>query len=83
MQLVPKLIYRTHRGLAVIAQDSVKGHYHAIFDGESLGRYETIQQAVSELSGGHTFWPSTGIDPSTLGIPDDVGDWDRVGKAAM
>lgn len=36
--------------------------------------YVSAEQAVSDLSGGHSDWP--GIDdPSRLGIPDELNEW--------
>lgn len=44
-------------------------------DHECLGRrYGNAQQALDDLCGGHCDWPGT-TDPSTLGLPDEVGDW--------
>lgn len=38
------------------------------------GRYALPQQAVDDLTGGHTDWPGN-TDPSTLELSDDLGDW--------
>lgn len=51
------------------------GHWHVIHDDENLGSYATAQLALDDLVGGHTYWPSSGVDPSTLGISDDFEDW--------
>jgi hypothetical protein len=45
---------------------------------ESLGSYSNPQQAADDLAGGHTFSISSGVDTATLGIPDDLGEWERV-----
>lgn len=55
-----------------------EGHYHPVFEDESLGSYVTPQQAAEDLAGGHTFSISSGIDTATLGIPEDVTEWERV-----
>lgn len=55
-----------------------KGHFHPVYDDESLGSYATAQQAVDDLAGGHTFSISNGVDTATLGIPDELGEWERV-----
>jgi hypothetical protein len=74
-----KLLYahKTRVGMFFIGQ-SPDGRFHPIFDDESLGSYVSPQQAVDDLSGGHTFSPSGGFDTSTLGIPEDVSEWVRV-----
>ena len=36
--------------------------------------YGNPQAALDDLVGGHTDWPGT-VDPSTLSLPDDIGDW--------
>lgn len=43
--------------------------------GEVLGtRYSTAQQALDDVCGGHCDWVGN-VDPSTLGLPEDIGDW--------
>lgn len=42
---------------------------------ESLGRYKTASMALDDLVGGHSHWPASGIDPSTVGLPEDLSDW--------
>lgn len=51
------------------------GRWHPMFEKESLGSYRSAQAALDDLVGGHTHWPSSGVDPSTLGLPDDITDW--------
>jgi len=69
--------YKTKVGTFFIGR-SPDGRFHPIFDDESLGSYISPQQAADDLSGGHTFSTSGGIDTSTLGIPEDIGEWERV-----
>jgi len=66
--------YKTSKGTFYI--DKKANRYRVIFNDEDLGSYATPQQAVDDVSGGHTFWPSSGIDPGELGISDDLGDWE-------
>jgi hypothetical protein len=54
------------------------GKWHAVFDGESVGAYATPQQAADDLAGGHTFSISGGHDTAVLGIPPDLGEWDKL-----
>lgn len=54
------------------------GYWRAMFQDEDLGSYATPQQAADDLAGGHTFDPSEGYDTSELGIPEDIGEWERL-----
>jgi len=47
-------------------------------DGESLGSYHHPNAAADDLSGGHTFTPSKGVDTAELGIPENIQEWKRV-----
>lgn len=67
---------RTRAGTFLIRQQ-IDGLWHVVHQGEDLGSYATAQHALDDLAGGHTFWPSSGIDPSTLGLPEELGDWNR------
>ena len=69
-------IYRTRAGVFSIVNRAER--WHVMFDNDSLGGYASPQQAAEDLAGGHTTWPSNGIDPSTLGIPADLGEWERL-----
>lgn len=69
-------IYRTRVGVFSIAL--MNGRWHAVFDNDSLGSYISPQQAADDLAGGHTFTPSNGIDTSTLGIPEDIREWEHI-----
>jgi hypothetical protein len=55
----------------------VRGRYAVLFEDEGLGVYSTPNQAAEDLANGHTFLPSSGVDPAELGIPEEVGDWER------
>ncbi|MCW3583959.1 hypothetical protein [Burkholderia cenocepacia] len=63
--------YKTKRGTFYIAPRA--GRWHIIYDDDSLGSYASPQQAAEELAGGYSAWPH--FDPSTLGIPDDISEW--------
>lgn len=69
--------FRTQRGTARIIYDSGKHRFHAVFGDESLGSYHAPEQAAEDLAGGHTLSHSSGIDLSTLGIPEELGEWQR------
>tara|TARA_R110002072_G_scaffold113009_1_gene242418 strand:+ start:2030 stop:2260 length:231 start_codon:yes stop_codon:yes gene_type:complete len=53
-------------------------YWAAMFEDEPLGEYRSPQGALDDLAGGHADWPSGGVDPSTLGMPDEIGDWDVI-----
>jgi hypothetical protein len=68
--------WNTRIGTFYIAERN--GRFHPVLENEDLGGYKTAQQAAEDLAGGHTSFPSCGVDPSTLGIPDDVSEWERL-----
>jgi hypothetical protein len=55
------------------------GSFHPVDEDESLGSYARPEQAAEDVAGGHTFSISSGIDTATLGIPDDLSEWRKVG----
>lgn len=65
---------KTHKGTFYIVQR--RSRFHIIYNNEDLGSYSTPEQAADDLSGGHTFTPSNGVDPIELEISDDLGDWE-------
>jgi hypothetical protein len=76
------LKYRTRVGTFYIAQ-AVDGRFHPMFDHESLGSYQSILHAIDDLLNDATssvLHPETFelLDTSTLGLPDDPRDWERV-----
>lgn len=72
----PLYYWKTRVGTFYIAQ-SADGRFHPVFDGEDLGSYTSIQQALDDLTGGHTFSLSGGHDTSELGISDEISEWQR------
>ncbi len=80
MTLKLLLAYETRIGTFYIGR-SDDGRFHPVFEDESLGSYWTAEQAIDDLAGGHTFSISSGVDTATLGIPSDIGDWERVVRA--
>jgi hypothetical protein len=69
-------VYETSAGAFYIAEH--EGQFHPLFHEESLGSYATAQQAAEDLADGHTFSLPGGIDASDLGIPDDLGGWEKI-----
>lgn len=70
-----KWIFKTRAGLAQIVP-TPKG-FAITFDGETLGHYASPAAAAEDLANGTCFWSSAG-DPSNLGIPEDISEWQRV-----
>jgi hypothetical protein len=67
-------VFRSSAGdFAIILKNE---RWHVIYQGESLGNYASPALAAADVSGGHTSSTSNGIDPGTLGIPEDLCEWD-------
>ena len=49
--------------------------WHITWNGEDLGNYRTAQQALDDLTGGHTWSASNGLDTAALGLATDIADW--------
>jgi len=75
-----KLLYfSTVVGTFYIAKDS-DNSYHPYFDEHDLGSYESLPDAIEALAYDASLtWihPEMGdpLDPSDLGIPDDISGW--------
>ena len=68
-------IFHTRVGPFKIVQNGAR--FDIMFEGDSLGSYATAEMAAEDLAGGHTFTPSSGIDPFELGISPDLSDWEE------
>ncbi|EPD40871.1 hypothetical protein HMPREF9702_03440 [Delftia acidovorans CCUG 15835] len=66
--------HATRRGTFWIALQA-DGRWHIVFEGGSLDPHGDPQTAAEELANGYCTWPWFG-DPSTLGISEDLGDWE-------
>lgn len=66
-------IYKTRFGTFSIRPHGER--FSPFFEDESLGSYNSAQSALEDLAGGSTFWPSSGVDPSECGLPDELDDW--------
>ena len=53
---------------------NAQGRWDIWFQDDMLGSYHSAVSALDDLVGGHCDWPGT-TDPSTLGLPDELGDW--------
>ena len=54
-----------------------EGRCAVIYDGENLGSYASPMAAADDVSGGHTFSPSNGVEFDDLDVPADIGEWER------
>ena len=68
--------YPTTRGNVCILPEAT-GRYKVIFNGENLGSYHSANAAADDVSGGHTFSPSNGVDLGELDIPCDLIEWKK------
>jgi len=73
-----KLLHVFHTRIGPFYIGEQNGRFHPILDDNSLGSYSKAWQAAEDLAGGHTFSISSGIDTATLGIPADLGEWEKV-----
>lgn len=69
--------FQTDKGVARIDQNPKNRLFYAIFNEQSLGSYTSPEQAAEELSAGCTFVLVSGIEIETLGIPSELGGWNR------
>lgn len=67
--------YTPHGVVGLIPE--ANGRYKVMFDEENLGSYHSPEAAADDVSGGHTFSPANGVDLGELGIPDDLGEWEK------
>ena len=49
--------------------------YKVMFQDEVLGSYHSAMAAADDVSGGHTFSPSNGVEFDKLDIPADIQEW--------
>ncbi len=69
-----RYFWKTKHGTAAIVPR--EGRWLAIWRGENLGSYATAQHACDDMVGDHTYSPSDMTDLSTVGLPEDIGDWE-------
>lgn len=70
-------VFQTRIGPFYIGKDD-NGRFHPIHDDEDLGSYVSSGQAADDLAGGHTTSISCDIETDTLGIPEDIAEWERL-----
>lgn len=69
-------VFETSKGDFYIAE--LEGRFHVLYRDESLGSYHSPRAAIDDLAHGHTFSPRGGFDTGTLGISDNINDWQRL-----
>ncbi|MWD26884.1 hypothetical protein E0K89_005275 [Aquicoccus sp. SCR17] len=70
--------YQHHTDLGTVSLlPEAGGRYKVMFGEENLGSYASPEAAADDVSGGHTFTPSSGVNLGELGIPDELGDWEK------
>lgn len=77
MKLCPIYFVDTRVGRFFISV-SDDGRFHPVFNDESLGSYNSAAGAADDLAGGHTFSVQGVKDTAALGIPADLGEWEKV-----
>lgn len=68
--------YQTRRGVVKLWPEP-NGRYQVVYDDEGLGSYHSPEAAADDVSGGHTFSPSNGVDFEELGVPGDLTEWEK------
>lgn len=68
--------FKTRVGYFYIVKNG--NDYCSVFDDEILDTQPTIQRAIEEIAGGHTWSNRSGVDSSLLDISDDLSDWERL-----
>lgn len=54
------------------------GQWSCFVSGDDItGPMMSADHVLEEVCGGHCEWPQ-GVDPSTLGLSDDLSDWELV-----
>lgn len=64
-----------HGSISLIPQ--AQGRYIVMYEEENLGSYNSPEAAADDVSGGHTFSPSSGVEFDELDIPGDLEEWER------
>jgi hypothetical protein len=71
--------YKTRFGTFSIVPGG--GRFQVMHGDEDLGSYHSAAAALDDLVGGHTYSPSSGIDTSECGLPDEISEWTFVRTA--
>ncbi|MBF0551327.1 MAG: hypothetical protein HQK60_12420 [Deltaproteobacteria bacterium] len=69
-------VFQTRIGPFYIGEQD--GRFHPIYMDDSLGSYAEAWQAAEDLAHGHAYSISSGIDTASLGIPENIGEWEKI-----
>ena len=71
--------YKTRIGIISLIPKMIDGEirYSVIFDDDDFGSYHNPQAAAEDVAGGHTFAPGDLTDFGDLGVPEDLGEWEK------
>jgi hypothetical protein len=73
-----RMIYRFTTRIGMFYIGEKDGRFHPVYDDKSLGSYSTPQKAADDLALGVTYSIPSGFVTSALGIPRDLGAWERL-----
>ena len=76
-----RLLYKFQTRIGPFYIGEHNGRFHPVYDDDSLGSYAHAWQAAEDVAGGHTFSISSGVDTATLGIPEELSEWERLDRA--
>ena len=71
------IVYYRRTSRKTVSIRPVGHRWHLYYGDEDLGSYHSPGAAADDAAGGHTFTPSDGTDLGRLGLPSDIGEWDR------
>jgi hypothetical protein len=73
-----RLLYVFHTEIGSFFIGKQEDRFLPIYKDKSFGSYAEAWQAAEDLAGGHTFSIGPGINTATLGIPADLGKWEKL-----
>ncbi|MDZ4088761.1 MAG: hypothetical protein U1E69_18375 [Tabrizicola sp.] len=68
--------HTTHLGTISLIPES-QGRYKVMISDENMGSYHSPQAAADDVANDHLGTTPWNVDLSTLGIPEDLGEWNR------
>ena len=69
-------VFHTRDGDFYIGEQD--GRFHPVYESDSLGSYAHPWQAAEDLASGHTSSIPSLPDIDALGIPEDLGEWEKL-----
>jgi hypothetical protein len=74
-----KNLYRWKTSIGDFFITEREKRFEVRFDNQNLGSYATAAHAAEAAARGHCDTVETGIDTGTLGMSENLNDWQRVG----